>query len=142
MDFRGIKKKDIFNEEATLPDGGCTSLNQEEEWPSDDSEDDDYDPSRNENSRGNTEGNNTSEDATSSGSLSWSFEDEVFLHSGGSNNIYSDDSIDPTVISGRRRRRAVDYRKLYDVSAIEIRIFSSSLLIIKWSLEKLILSEK
>lgn len=106
--------QDIFKEEATLPDGGCTSLNQEEEWPSDDSEDDDYDPSRNENSKGNTEDNNTSDHATSSGSLSWSFEDEVFLHSGGSNNIYSDDSIDPTVLSGRRRRRAVDYRKLYD----------------------------
>ncbi|GMP36706.1 hypothetical protein CsSME_00008744 [Camellia sinensis var. sinensis] len=42
--------QEIFKEEAALPDGGGAFLDPEQEWPSDDSEDDDYDPEKIENS--------------------------------------------------------------------------------------------
>lgn len=101
------------------------SLNPEEEWPSDDSEDDDYDPERRENSCGISgaalDGDDT-DDTDSSTSLSWSVDGEDFSGSGRRENHSVDsgadsyETSDGEIISGRRRRRAVDYKKLYDVS--------------------------
>lgn len=104
-----------------MPDGGSALPYPEEDWPSDDSQDHDYDPERNENScsisTAGTEGN-ASDDTNSSLSLSWSFEDEILSGSKRSGIISadSDETSDCEIISGRRQRRAVDYRKLYDVS--------------------------
>ncbi|CAN0912479.1 Pathogenesis-related homeodomain protein [Linum grandiflorum] len=119
--------KDIFIEEATTPDGG-NILTLEEEWPSDDSEDGDYDPERREKSMsGAGTDNHVSDSASSSTSLGWSSDDEVLPESKRlqlegmdfrSHSIYSSlDSEEPSdveIVHGRRRRRAVDYRKLYD----------------------------
>ncbi|GLU10561.1 hypothetical protein SLE2022_273540 [Rubroshorea leprosula] len=122
--------QDIFKEEAAFPDGSVTLLNTEEEWPSDDSEDDDYDPERRENSHGSSGAgtdNDASDDTGSSTSLSWSFDGEVFSGSGrcerkgldfenhsADSGVVSDETSDGEVLCGRRRRSAVDYKKLYD----------------------------
>ncbi|XP_065849292.1 pathogenesis-related homeodomain protein isoform X2 [Euphorbia lathyris] len=120
--------QDIFKE-AAVPDGGHILLNPEEEWPSDDSEDDDYDPEGRENSiSGAGTGDDASGDASSSTSLGWSSDGEVFSGSRkwementdfGNQSIYSslgsDESSDGEIVYGRRQRRAVDYRKLYDL---------------------------
>ncbi|CAN1165659.1 Pathogenesis-related homeodomain protein [Linum perenne] len=121
------KWKDIFVEEAAAPDGG-NILTLQEEWPSDDSADDDYDPERREKSMsGVGTDNNVSDSASSSTSIGWSSDDEALPESKRlqlegmdfrSNSIYSNlDSGEPSdaeIVNGRRRRRAVDYRKLYD----------------------------
>uniref|UniRef100_A0A5B7AW69 Pathogenesis-related homeodomain protein n=1 Tax=Davidia involucrata TaxID=16924 RepID=A0A5B7AW69_DAVIN len=123
--------QDIFKEEAALPDGGGDMLHPEQDWPSDDSEDDDYNPEKIENSgsysRAGSE-DDASDDASSSSSL-WSLKGEVFSESGksakrskGHKNTSteliigadSEDTTDCEIISGRRQRRAVDYKKLYD----------------------------
>lgn len=123
--------QEIFKEEAALPDGGGAFLDPEQEWPSDDSEDDDYDPEKIENScsysRAGSEADDL-DDASSSSSL-WSLEDEVFSESGrpskkhkdGQNasfessiGVDSDETTDCEVLSGPRLRKAVDYKKLYD----------------------------
>ncbi|KAE8732411.1 Pathoproteinsis-related homeodomain protein [Hibiscus syriacus] len=87
--------QDIFKDEAALPDDAITSLNPEDKWPSDDSDDDDYKPGRRENSfriSDTATDGNESDDTDSSTSL----------------------SCDGEIVWGRRRRRAVDYKKLYD----------------------------
>ncbi|GLT67744.1 hypothetical protein SLA2020_400300 [Shorea laevis] len=91
--------QDIFKEEAAFPDGGNSILDLEEEWPSDDSDDDDYNPERRGNSStisGAETGENASDDSSISTSLSWSLDGEVFSEEEG------------------MVRRAVDYKKLYD----------------------------
>lgn len=114
--------QDVFKEEAAIPDGDAALLNQEEEWPSDDPEDDDYNPERKEESHGgiNTEGNdeNASDDSSSSSSM-WSLNGECSMLDEGINlEYYSNDHIDSDesgeIACGRRQRRAVDYKKLYD----------------------------
>ncbi|KAJ0030846.1 hypothetical protein Pint_14013 [Pistacia integerrima] len=117
--------QDIFKEEAAFPDGGSTLLNQEEDWPSDDSEDHDYNPERRENSC-SISGAETDDDASSSTSLSWSSDGEAFSKSmrwemegndykqySGDSSIGSDENSDGEIICGRRQRRTVDYKKLY-----------------------------
>lgn len=92
--------EDVFKEEAALPEDGNAALNPDDEWPSDDSADDDYDPERGENSSsiGGAETDNNASDVEYS-----------------SNGIVgSDDSSDAEILCGRRQRRDVDYRKLYD----------------------------
>lgn len=121
--------QDIFKEEAALPDGEVALG--EQEWPSDDSEDDDYDPDRVENCEKFTRigsESDGSDDASSSTSLS-SLDDEALsepetLVARNKNRISSnidssvgvamEDTSDCEVLSGPRQRRAVDYRKLYD----------------------------
>ncbi|XP_031259186.1 pathogenesis-related homeodomain protein-like isoform X2 [Pistacia vera] len=116
---------DIFKEEAAFPDGGSALLNQEEDWPSDDSEDHDYNPERRENSC-SISGAETDDDASSSTSLSWSSDGEAFSKSmrwemegndykqySGDSSIGSDENSDGEIICGRRQRRTVDYKKLY-----------------------------
>lgn len=129
-----------------VPDCENASFNPEGEWPSDDSQDDDYDPERNLKSfscsRTNTE-ENVSDDASSSASLFLTSE-EFSLQSGRLGNggimkgesclcrnrwtdsdniqlaglIDSIDSDDATgrITNSRRPRRDVDYKKLHDVS--------------------------
>ncbi|KAJ8767467.1 hypothetical protein K2173_017511 [Erythroxylum novogranatense] len=118
--------QDIFKDEASCPDGG--TINPEEEWPSDDSEDDDYDPERKENSMsGAGTDDDASDNSGSSTSLGWSSAGEVSSSSRrqemesldyGNPSIYSsldsDETSDGEIICGRRRRRVVDYKKLYD----------------------------
>ncbi|KAH7849872.1 hypothetical protein Vadar_024224 [Vaccinium darrowii] len=119
--------QEIFKDEAALSEGGGASQNPEQEWPSDDSEDDDYDPEKNENScsygRAGSEAD-ASDDASSSSSL-WSLEDEVFSESampgkGGWNASFEASvgtdcagTTDHEILSGPRERRTVDYTKLY-----------------------------
>ncbi|KAL6977859.1 hypothetical protein U1Q18_026642 [Sarracenia purpurea var. burkii] len=122
--------QDIFKEEAALPDNGGALQDPEQEWPSDDSKDDDYDPEKNENScsygRAGSEAD-SSDDVSISSSL-WSLEDEVLSESGrpsksrrgGWNSSFesaigvdSDETTDYEILSGPRQRRAVDYKKLY-----------------------------
>ncbi|ESW26710.1 hypothetical protein PHAVU_003G141400 [Phaseolus vulgaris] len=113
--------QDVFKEEAAIPDGETALLNPEEEWPSDDSEDDDYDPERKEDSPNiNMEGTNdsASDDLSSSTSLCYS-DDEYSPVDGVSHeylfvnsSIDSDESEDKAC--GRRQRKAVDYKQLYD----------------------------
>ncbi|KAK7291864.1 hypothetical protein RIF29_07358 [Crotalaria pallida] len=113
--------QDVFKEEAAMPDGDTALLNPEEEWPSDDSEDEDYNPERRKGNRTiNTEGtDDASEDLSSSVSLS-SSDSECSLVDEGVNHecfavnscIDSDESEEKAC--GRRHRKAVDYKKLYD----------------------------
>lgn len=107
-------------------------MNPEEEWPSDDSEDDDYNPERKENScsiSGAGTHDDASDDASSSTSLSWSSDGQGYSGSGRwgwdgrvhknrsvDSGADSDATSDGEIICGRRQRRAVDYKKLYDVS--------------------------
>ncbi|EEF34575.1 pathogenesis-related homeodomain protein [Ricinus communis] len=120
--------QDIFQEEATFSDGGGILLNPEEEWPSDDSEDDDYDPGSQDNSiSGAGTDDDASDNASSATSLGWSSDGEVlsgsrkwdmgdtyfrnqFIYS----SLDSDETSDGEIVCGRRQRRAVDYKKLYD----------------------------
>ncbi|KAL8223064.1 hypothetical protein R6Q57_020463 [Mikania cordata] len=125
--------QDIFKIEATLPDGGDTILNQED-WPSDDSGDDDYDPDRVEthehscsNSRAGSVGESSNDDYDVSSSYSLlSLDDEVLddesgklvrnmhLESTSTGFIGPGSGSDCEFVSGRRQRQSVDYRKLYD----------------------------
>lgn len=125
--------QEIFKVEASLPVGGDTLLNQEE-WPSDDSGDDDYDPDRVEkcvnscsDSRVCSESESSKDDVSSSYSLQ-SLDEEVLddesRKSTGNMGLESTSTdfvgrgsgsgSDCDVLSGRRQRRSVDYRKLYD----------------------------
>ncbi|PWA40961.1 Homeodomain-like protein [Artemisia annua] len=131
--IRWCLKQEIFKVEATLPDDGDTILNQED-WPSDESGDDDYDPDRvekRENSCSNSQvcsdGESSNDDATSNYSLQ-SLDDEdlddeslklsitMGLESTSADVIGqgSGSGSDGDFMSGRRQRQSVDYRKLYD----------------------------
>lgn len=116
--------KDVFKEEAAIPDGDNALLNPEEEWPSDDPEDDDYYPERKEDNHSiKAEGtdDNASNDLSSSSSLG-SLNGECSPVDEGTGLEYysvnccidSDDSGE--IACGRRQRKSVDYKKLYDVS--------------------------
>ncbi|KAL6523665.1 hypothetical protein OROGR_017268 [Orobanche gracilis] len=122
LDTENIPPEDVFKEEAALPDGDNALLNQEEELPSDDPDDDDYNPERREDSHyANVEGtdDNASFDSSSSTSV-WSLNGECSLVDEGINHEYfsvnscldSDDS--GKVACGRRQCKAVDYKKLHD----------------------------
>ncbi|KAB5551980.1 hypothetical protein DKX38_009291 [Salix brachista] len=120
--------QDIFTEEAAITDAGNVLLKAEEEWPSDDSEDDNYDPERRDNfmSEAGTD-DDASDDISSSTSLGWSSDGEVFsgyrrcamdsldfrkksIHS----SLDSDETSDGEIDCDRRQRRTIDYKKLYD----------------------------
>ncbi|XP_047171390.1 pathogenesis-related homeodomain protein isoform X1 [Vigna umbellata] len=113
--------QDVFKEEAAIPDGETTLLNPVEEWPSDDSEDDDYDPERKEDSHNiNMEGTNdsASDDLSSSTSLCYSDDEHSPVHGVSHEYLFANTSIDSDESEdkacGRRQRKAVDYKKLYD----------------------------
>ncbi|KAF1887607.1 hypothetical protein Lal_00040661 [Lupinus albus] len=109
--------QDVFKEEAAMPDGDTALLNPGEELPSDDSEDEDYNPERREGDHDiNTEG---TDDFSSSASL-WSYDsecspvDEGVNHEFFSVNSCIDSDESEGKAYGRRHRKAVDYKKLYD----------------------------
>ncbi|KAI4381139.1 hypothetical protein MLD38_007247 [Melastoma candidum] len=114
--------QDIFKEEAALTNGEGYAIDFEEKWPSDDSEDDDYNPEH------RTAGGCTSlaeaddsmsQDTSSSISLCCSLDSEILSasHEPGSNEMCDADSAripeEPNIISGPRHRATVDYKKLY-----------------------------
>ncbi|GAB2219096.1 hypothetical protein Droror1_Dr00006724 [Drosera rotundifolia] len=125
--------EDIFREEASLPDNEMKLLNPEEEWPDDDSEDNDYDPDREENDGYRpTIGVKNSEDGRLGSALSnlgSSSDGDTCVESGSSENESMaskycslmdctvargpDEQTDHEIVSGPRRRDAVDYRTLY-----------------------------
>ncbi|KAI3990302.1 hypothetical protein MKX01_037641 [Papaver californicum] len=75
--------QDVFTEAATEPDENA-SLNPEDDWPSDESDDDDYDPERNEMScsisgKGTKDG--MADEASSSSSFLWTSDEDANLQS-------------------------------------------------------------
>ncbi|XP_038983757.1 pathogenesis-related homeodomain protein-like [Phoenix dactylifera] len=131
--------EDIFKEAATGPDAGYTYLNHAEEWPSEDSEDEDYNPEINENSNSRTGvDENMAGDSSSSSSLFCSSDEAMSYsesrHNNGNGGSYhvrhkdrnkadfvdsiinseSGETNDCEIMSYRRQRRDVDYKKLHD----------------------------
>eukprot|EP01018_Ginkgo_biloba_P026552 Gb_17969 [translate_table: standard] len=133
--------EDIFAEAASIANGENTPVETGEEWPSDDSEDDDYDPERQEDNKNETghEQNDSNDSGNSSGRLDSSNESDSeteasltddlngYMSKGRKRSRRMDetngqdsticldsdenDGLDLTV-SGRRQRRDVDYKKL------------------------------
>ncbi|XP_059287018.1 pathogenesis-related homeodomain protein isoform X3 [Lycium ferocissimum] len=121
--------EDIFKEEALLPEDGESSVCPEQDWPSDDSKDDDYDPEKVANSHSSSTDSFESDSSgeASSGSIFGSLEDELLAltgkpEDGSSGKDYLSEQIarmdyeetDFEVLSGPRLRKAVDYIKLND----------------------------
>lgn len=112
--------EDIFKEEALLPDGGDSFLLQKEEWPSDDSEDCDYDPeSSNSNSIDTVAAyeSDASGYANSSSSFRSLDDDAYFLLDKPENvveGIESNGTTDHEVLFQPRPRASVDYIRLND----------------------------
>ncbi|KAL7096328.1 hypothetical protein ACP275_10G073400 [Erythranthe tilingii] len=107
--------EDVFKEEAALPDGGNYMSCQGEEWPSDDSEDDDYDPDRKEYSC--SESASKSECDASDCSSSFIVEERCGKSVDNSLELIGEDSDDinnAEVVSHPRQRASVDYIKLYN----------------------------
>ncbi|KAG6434105.1 hypothetical protein SASPL_105727 [Salvia splendens] len=116
--------QDVFKEGAALPDGVNSVLFQEEEWPSDDSADDDYDPDRNECSCSGNMSMSKSDASQYSSSFLGSLEDEDGRFEVRSNRSFdetleligvdSDEIHNGGVVSHPRQRPAVDYIELYN----------------------------
>ncbi|XP_047975296.1 pathogenesis-related homeodomain protein-like isoform X3 [Salvia hispanica] len=116
--------QDVFKEEAELPDGVNSVLFQEEEWPSDDSADDDYDPDRNECSCSGNMSTSKSDASQYSSSFLGSLEDEDERFEVRSNRSFdenlesigadTDEIHNGGVVSHPRQRPAVDYIELYN----------------------------
>jgi hypothetical protein len=141
--------KDIFNEEASLPIGSEATVNNEADWPSDDSKDDDYDPEMRENGGGNSSnvsgdggGDNDEESISTSLSLS---SDGVALSTGSweghrlSNMVEQCETSNEETVCGPRQRRTVDYTQLYyvrttsmDFKIPEMLICYNSLMMLFW----------
>ncbi|XP_010438239.1 PREDICTED: pathogenesis-related homeodomain protein [Camelina sativa] len=113
--------QDIFKEEASLPIGSKATVNNEADWPSDDSKDDDYDPEMRENGGGSSSnvsggGGDDNDGESISTSLS---SDGVALSTGsweghGFNNMVEHcETSNEETVCGPRQRRTVDYTKLY-----------------------------
>lgn len=111
--------QDVFKEEAVLPDGRESLLCQEQDWPSEDSEDDDYDPAKGESSCHNSIADSESDASGyehSSSSLRSLEDDAAFLiqeYQDNSAAVESDEA-DCEVLYGPRHRKSVDYIKLND----------------------------
>ncbi|GAA0173353.1 chromatin/chromatin-binding, or -regulatory protein [Lithospermum erythrorhizon] len=110
--------QDIFKEEAVSPDGGVSL---EPDWPSDESDDNDYDPEKKDNSCSTDLATSESHSANSTSfSTMGSLEDDLLFLDGGESapETYirpdSDDTADCEVTCGRRQRHTVDYIKLND----------------------------
>lgn len=116
--------QDVFKEEAALPDDANSVLFQEEEWPSDDSADGDYDPDRIDCSFSGYMSRSESDASQYSSSFMGSLEDEDGRFEEGINGygdetleligVDSDEIHNGEVVSRPRQRAAVDYIKLYD----------------------------
>ncbi|KAL6560172.1 hypothetical protein OROHE_006410 [Orobanche hederae] len=116
--------QDVFKEEANLPDDGNTMLCLEEEWPSDDSQDDDYDPDSIGPCGSDSMSRSESDAYDYSSSFLGSLEDETGIREDRTNRSFNNNSLDligvdsddGEVVCRSRQRAAVDYIKLYDVS--------------------------
>lgn len=133
--------EEIFAEAASIVNGESTATGNGEEWPSDDSEDDDYDPEKQENINETGNENNMSDSGKSSGWSESSNETDSesdasltdnlngYISKGRKRRRDSDEKNgqEPIVyldsdendgsdmpVSGRRQRRDVDYKKLHD----------------------------
>ncbi|KAL3825618.1 hypothetical protein ACJIZ3_021647 [Penstemon smallii] len=109
--------QDVFKEEAALPNCGTSELCPEEEWPSDDSEDGDYDPVGR--SCSGSISRSASDGSDCSSSFQVSLEDETFHAPGSFDNSLEligvdSDEINDEVLCRPRQRGTVDYIKLYD----------------------------
>lgn len=135
--------KDIFKEEASLPIGSEATLKNEADWPSDDSKDDDYDPEMRENGGGSSSnvsgggiGDNDGESISTSLSLS---SDGVALSTGSweghgfSNMVEQCETSNEETLCGPRKRRTVDYTKLYYVSTTSM-VFKIPTMLVCYSL--------
>uniref|UniRef100_A0A1J3E3Z9 Pathogenesis-related homeodomain protein n=1 Tax=Noccaea caerulescens TaxID=107243 RepID=A0A1J3E3Z9_NOCCA len=113
--------QDIFNEEASLPIGSEAALNNEVDWPSEDSEDGDYDPETKENSVGSSrrsisDGGGDNDGESDSSSVSLASDGEALSTGsweGDSNMMELCETSNEEAVSGPRQRRTVDYTKLY-----------------------------
>ncbi|XP_065017615.1 pathogenesis-related homeodomain protein-like isoform X3 [Musa acuminata AAA Group] len=130
--------EDIFKEATACSDVENTGLNHAEVWPSEDSEDEDYNPETNENSnsRSGIEENMSNDSSSSSlfsssdGTISYSdsehysyLEKPFNIISRSKNRVDLFDSVgnydsgpsnECAITSYRRQRRDVDYKKLHD----------------------------
>ncbi|RID50720.1 hypothetical protein BRARA_H01427 [Brassica rapa] len=114
--------QDIFNEEANLPVGSEATLNKDADWPSDDSEDGDYDPEMKErnSSRSDSGGGGGGDNDGGSSSTSVSLASDGVALSTGSweghgfgNVVESGEASNEETVHGPRQRKSVDYTKLY-----------------------------
>ncbi|KAL6575216.1 hypothetical protein OROMI_012501 [Orobanche minor] len=113
---------DVFKEEANLPDDGNTMLCLEEEWPSDDSQDDDYDPDSIGPCGSDSMSRSESGAYDYSSSFLGSLEDETGIREDRTSRSFNNNSLDligvdsddGEVVCRSRQRAAVDYIKLYD----------------------------
>ncbi|CAH2077525.1 unnamed protein product [Thlaspi arvense] len=118
--------QDIFNEEASLPIGSEGTVNNEADWPSDDSEDGDYDPEMKENCGGSSSrsdsgggcGGDNNDEESSSTSVSLASDGEALSTGswedhGFSNMVESCETSNEETVCGPRQRKTVDYTKLY-----------------------------
>ncbi|XP_008798086.2 pathogenesis-related homeodomain protein-like isoform X2 [Phoenix dactylifera] len=130
--------EDIFKEATTDPDVE-TYLNPAEEWPSEDSEDEDYNPEINEKSSSRTDiEENMTADSSSSSSIfcssdeAMSYSESVHTNGNGKSrhveqkdrskanfvvsiiNAESGETDDCEIMNYQRQRRDVDYKKLHD----------------------------
>ena len=126
-----------------MPDGGGSILDPEQDFPSDDSEDDDFDPENSENcscshSRAGSE--DEASGATSSYSSLCLPEGDLFSEFGALDErtwktnfgADSNETSDCEIIGGRRQRKEVNYQKLYDVSVYKSSLmFKKSVLVIE-----------
>lgn len=133
--------EEIFAEAASIANGESTATGNGEEWPSDDSEDDDYDPEKQENINETAYENNMSDSGKSSGWSESSNETDNesdasltdnlngYISKGKKRSRDTDEKNGQEAIvdldsdendgsdmplSGRRQRRDVDYKKLHD----------------------------
>lgn len=133
--------EEIFAEAASIANGENTATGNGEEWPSDDSEDDDYDPEKQENINETGNENNMSDSGKSSGWSESSNETDNesdasltdnlngYISKGRKRSRDTDEKNgqEPVIsldsdendgsdmpVSGRRQRRDVDYKKLHD----------------------------
>ncbi|RID77868.1 hypothetical protein BRARA_A00744 [Brassica rapa] len=108
--------QDIFNEEASLPVGCEATLNKEADWPSDDSEDGDYDPETKDKSSSKSDSGGGDDGASVSSSSVSLASDGVALSTGsweGGNMVDSGETSNEETVCGPRQRKTVDYTKLY-----------------------------
>lgn len=131
--------EEIFKEATTGPDVENTYLNPAEEWPSEDSEDEDYNPEINENNNSRTGAEeNMAGDSSSSSSIFCSSDEAMSYSESRHNNVNeisyhvehrdrneadfvdsiinteSGETNDCEIVNYRRQRRDVDYKKLHD----------------------------
>ncbi|XP_073017417.1 pathogenesis-related homeodomain protein-like isoform X2 [Primulina eburnea] len=123
--------QDVFNVEAALPDGGNSVVCHEEHWPSDDSEDDDYDPEnpeRIEYCYSDCISGSDDDDSEYNFSFLGSLEDEALLSPGRYEDTTKESLDDSLILNGLdsdeikageilcrpRQRASVNYTKLYD----------------------------